>query len=189
MSYSPKKTSQYGVRRQTFLPNLTMKKPPVSPVKSPAKPHLAPPPAAPVQKITQVNFESAFLDPREGKSWAAQLKVDSQGRVTRSFIDIAKIWRKIKDTKAIDEAKTEEEKKEAEKKTKTLMKFKFSGSYPVGSVLEVSQASGGREHNYYGRSYQLVTPQGLKNLGNVGTDQARDEAAKALGVPKLVWAF
>ena len=116
------------------------------------------------------------------------MKVDSQGRVSRSFIDIEKIWRKIKD-KAIEDAKTDEEKEEAEKKTKTLMKFKFGGNYKVGTVLEVSQAGSGKERNFYGRSYQLVTPQGLKNLGNVGGDQARAEAAKALGVPKLVWAF
>jgi hypothetical protein len=161
--------------RQTFLPGLTLKKPvpkaqPAQTTKTPT-PKTAAPAAVPVAKSStvQVVFESPFVDPEEGKSWAAELHVNGQGKVTRSFINVGKIWRNFKPDGR-------------------RFKLIFNGDYKVGTILEVALASS-KENNMYGRNYKLVTPSGLKDLGNVNTDTARKAAADALGVPKLEWAF
>ena len=155
--------------RQTFLPGLTLKKP--VPKAQPTQTKTPTPTAAPVAKSStvQVNFESGFLDPEEGKSWAAELHVDGQGKVTRKFINVGKIWRNFKPDGR-------------------RFKLIFNGNYKVGTILEVALASS-KENNFYGRTYQLVTASGLKSFGNVFTENAKKEAAEALGVQKIEWAF
>jgi len=117
---------------------------------------------APEKVLVKIKFESGFVDLRKGKGWAAVLRVNDDGEIERDFIDINRLW------------------------GKRGFVFTFEGEYPIGTVIEISE--GGSWKNTY-RSYNLVTAEGLKQIGWVDSIKAQQELMKILRVPALKWAW
>ena len=112
--------------------------------------------------LVKIKFESGFVDLRKGKGWAAVLRVNGDGEIERDFIDINRLW------------------------GKQGFVFTFEGEYPVGTVIEISE--GGSWKNTY-RSYNLVTAEGLKQIGYVDSIKAQQELMQILCIQRLKWAW
>jgi len=106
----------------------------------------------------KINFTSGVIDPRKGKGWAAVLRKNENNEIERDFIDTDRIW------------------------GKKTYKFTFSGTYPVGTILEI--AEGGSWKNKY-RYFYEVTPDGLKRIGDADSVNDKMAILKRLGATRF----